>query len=106
MLVADPNSRVRLIAAGFLLGAGQDDPTSIGVLMEALSDPAIRVRKSALELIETLGERATEFLEALKRRGDLEEDEDLRISIAQLIEHLGTSGAMSAELPQESEPVS
>src|SRR4029453_7356055 len=40
-LVADPNSRVRLIAASFLLSAGQGNTGAGAVLVEALGDPAL-----------------------------------------------------------------
>ena len=54
-LVADPNSRVRLIAAGSLLAAESGNTIAGAVLMEALEDPAPRVREAALELLESLG---------------------------------------------------
>ena len=54
-LVADPNSRVRLIAAGSLLSADASNAVAGAVLMEALGDPALRVREAALELVESLG---------------------------------------------------
>ena len=46
-LVADPNSRVRLIAASFLLSAESNNAKAGAVLVEALGDPALRVRKAA-----------------------------------------------------------
>ena len=55
-LVADPNSRVRLIAAGSLLSAEPDDADAGAVLVEALGDPALRVREAALDLFESLGD--------------------------------------------------
>ncbi len=65
-LVADPNPRVRLIAAGSLLAAEPGNADAGAVLVEALGDPALRVRKAALELVESLGSQRRQFLEGLK----------------------------------------
>ena len=46
-LVADPNSRVRLIAASSLLSAESGNTIAGAVLLEALEDPAPRVREAA-----------------------------------------------------------
>jgi HEAT repeat protein len=87
-LIADPNSRVRLIAAGRLLPADPAHASAGAVLVEALADPALRVRKAALELVESLGTGGAGFLEALQQRNGLEEDPDLRKALARLIERL------------------
>jgi HEAT repeat protein len=87
-LIADPNSRVRLIAAGSLLSADPAHARAGAVLVEALADPALRVRKAALELVESLGMGGAAFLEALQRRNGLEEDPALRDALARLIERL------------------
>jgi len=54
-LVMDPNSRIRLIAASSLLYAEPGHTKAATVLMEALVDPAQRVRAAALDLLESLG---------------------------------------------------
>jgi HEAT repeat protein len=87
-LVADPNSRVRLIAASFLLAAGLGGAEAGAVLVEALGDPALRVRRAALELVESLGTGGAAFLEGLKQRAGLEGEADLQDALARLIERL------------------
>jgi HEAT repeat protein len=62
-LVADPNSRVRLIAASSLLVAEPAHILAGAVLAEALEDPVLRVREAALVLFESLGESGTLRLE-------------------------------------------
>jgi HEAT repeat protein len=79
--------RVRLIAASALLTADPGDARAGAVVMEALSDPAVRVRKAALSLVESLGAGGAAFLEVLRSRGSLEEEE-LRDVLARLIERL------------------
>ena len=54
-LVADPNSRVRLIAAGSLLSTESSNSSASAVVVEAMEDPAPRVRAAALEVVESLG---------------------------------------------------
>ncbi len=54
-LVADVNSRVRLIAASSLLSADSSNASAGAVLTESLEDPALRVRAAAHELVESLG---------------------------------------------------
>ena len=70
-LVADPNSRVRLIAASSLLSAESNDADAGAVLVEALGDPALRVREAALDLFESLGNEGAAILEGLKERGGM-----------------------------------
>jgi len=67
-LVIDPNSRIRLIAASSLLFAEPGHSKAGAVLMEALGDPALRVREAALELLESLGTGGVALLEDLKLR--------------------------------------
>jgi hypothetical protein len=67
-LVADPNSRVRLIAAGSLLFTEASDTVAGAVLMEAMGDPALRVREAARELLESLGAGGAAFVASLKGR--------------------------------------
>ncbi len=68
-LVSDPNSRVRLIAAGSLLAAESDHGDAGLVLMEALEDPAPRVRAAAVELLASLDARGAALIEGLRERG-------------------------------------
>ena len=65
-LVADPNSRVRLIAAGSLLAAEPGNTMAGAVLVEALEDPVLRVREAALDLLDSLGAGGMALLEELK----------------------------------------
>ena len=58
-LVADPNSRVRLIAASSLLVAEPGNTLAGAVLVESLEDPVLRVREAALVLLDSLGAQAS-----------------------------------------------
>ena len=73
-LVADPNSRVRLIAASSLLSQEAIDAHAGTVLMEALADPSLRVREAALALFESLGPRGVAILETLLKSHRVELD--------------------------------
>jgi len=66
-LTEDPNPRVRLAAAGALLSVDPDDAQAAAVLLDALADPAARVRETALEVFESLGEAAARALDAVLR---------------------------------------
>jgi HEAT repeat protein len=87
-LVADPNLRVRLIAASVLLAAGPGHAEAGGVLVAALGHPALPIRKGALELVESLGPDGAAFLEDLQERRVLEGEAELRDTLARLIERL------------------
>ena len=65
-LVADPNSRVRLIAASSLLVADPGNALAGAVLVQSLEDPVLRVREAALVLLDSLGEGGVALLEAMK----------------------------------------
>ena len=65
-LVADPNSRVRLIAARSVLIAESSDANAGAVLFEALGDPAKRIREAALDFFDSLGEKGTAILDGLR----------------------------------------
>jgi HEAT repeat protein len=78
-LVADPNSRVRLIAARSLLSAESSNPTAGAVLREALEDPALRVRGAAHELVESLG--ASGAASALGLRNGEESRDDSAVAV-------------------------
>ncbi len=54
------------------------DAGAVAVVKAALADPAIKVRKAALDLIESLGSGGAAWRDALKERAVLEEDPKLR----------------------------
>ena len=54
-LLADPNPRVRLVAAGSLAAEFKDDPQVRAALAEALRDKNPKVQASADELVRSLG---------------------------------------------------
>jgi HEAT repeat protein len=87
-LVGDPNLRVRLIAAGSLLAADPGNGRAVAVVVEALADPALRLRKAALELVESLGENGKAFADAARQRKDLEEDAESGQILARLLDRL------------------
>lgn len=91
-LVADTNSRIRLIAASFVLSAELDNEPAGIVMAEALGDPAPRVRKAALELVESLGQAGAGFLEALRGRANVEDESDLRDIAERLVGRLQGQG--------------
>jgi HEAT repeat protein len=53
-LMADPNSRVRLIAASSLLAAEPGNALAVGVLVESLQDPVRGVQEAARALLDSL----------------------------------------------------
>jgi HEAT repeat protein len=96
-LVGDPNLRARLIAASCLLAADPAHARASAVVAEALGDPAPRVRKAALELVESLGAGGETFVEGLKQRGGLEEEPEVRATLARL---LGRQAAPAGVAPR------
>jgi HEAT repeat protein len=87
-LLADPNPRLRLLAAGSLLDADPTDPEAAAALVQALADPAPRVRRSALDWIEAHDFRGEGLLEALQQRAESETEPELSDLLAQVIERL------------------
>jgi HEAT repeat protein len=79
-LVADPNSRVRLIAASSLLSEESSDTTAGAVLVDALGDSALRVREAAMDLFESLGNGGAAILEGLQKRGGPEDEPGIAVS--------------------------
>jgi HEAT repeat protein len=73
-LIEDPNSRVRLIAAGCLLSAESSNLSAGAVLLEALDDPSPRVRAAAMELLESLGARGAALVAELKESDEASEE--------------------------------
>jgi HEAT repeat protein len=90
LLVEDANLRIRFIAASALLSLNQDHARAGAVLVEALSDPTIRLRQAALALVKTLGVGGGPFLETVQLRIGLEEEPELQEALAQLVEQLDT----------------
>ncbi|HKI30664.1 MAG TPA: HEAT repeat domain-containing protein [Gemmataceae bacterium] len=103
-LLEDANVRIRLIAASSLLAADPGDARARVVLVEALGDPSLRVRKAALELVESLGTNGVAFLEVLKERAGLEEDAELRDALGGIIERLGNQPGSPAARACEGRP--
>ncbi len=96
-LVADPSLRVRLVAASRLLSAAPADSRAAAVVVEALGDAVLRVRKAALELVASLGEAGAAFSEPLQRRAGLEEDPELRATLARLLKCLASPIGTAAQ---------
>ncbi len=88
-LVADPNSRVRLIAAGSLLAAESGNTDASVVLLEALEDPALRVREAAMELLGSLDARGVALVEGLRERDGSPEEPGWREPPDRLFERPG-----------------
>ncbi|HEV3122199.1 MAG TPA: HEAT repeat domain-containing protein, partial [Isosphaeraceae bacterium] len=91
-LVEDSNSRVRLIAASSLLSVEPGNAKAGAVLLEALEDPAPRVRKAALRLVESLGTDESALVAGLKKRAALENDPAGQADSIDLVEGLETDG--------------
>jgi HEAT repeat protein len=64
-LVADPSSRVRLIAASSLLDAEPGNTAAIAALVESLEDPVRGVHEAARELLDSLGAAGVALIGAL-----------------------------------------
>jgi HEAT repeat protein len=92
-LIDDPNVRVRLVAAGYLLRANPADPRGTAVLTEALSHATSRIRKTAVELVASLGPQGAIFRDVMQRRMKEEEEPEIRDLIGQLVEGLGKGDA-------------
>jgi HEAT repeat protein len=87
-LLHDANPRLRLIATGWILDADPSNTEATVVLINALADPAARVRKAALELIATLGPRGAVFLDAVRQRTAVEVEPAVSDLLAELVETL------------------
>jgi hypothetical protein len=89
-LLADPNRRIRLLAAGFLLEADPAHAPAAAAVTEALADPAPRLRRTALELLDALGPRAAAFRDRLKAQADRETEPELSDCLTRLLDRLDT----------------
>ncbi len=79
-LVADPNSRVRLIAASALLSAESSNPSAGAVVREALEDPALRVRAAAHALVDSLGASGAALVPGSLNGEEPQEDQAMAVS--------------------------
>jgi HEAT repeat protein len=103
-LLADPNERIRLLVAGFLLGDVPTHERAAVVLTAALTDPSPRLRKSALELVASLGPAAAVFLEQLRQRAFEEVEPEVSDLLAELLLRLSPPRAAVGEQPTEASP--
>jgi HEAT repeat protein len=87
-LIGDPNSRVRLIAAGAVLARTPDDAPATQAVVAALSDPSLRLRQVGFEVVAALGERAGGFRAALAERATHETDANLRARVEERLARL------------------
>lgn len=87
-LVEDPNLRVRLVAASFLLPNDPAHQNALSAVREALTDLAPRVRTAALELVEVVGPHARPWLDILRHRMASEEEPETRATLEKLIASL------------------
>ena len=87
-LIEDPNPRIRLIAARSLLAQDAADAGAVAVVRAGLTDPVLKVRQAALDLIESLDSGAAAWHDALKERSAQEEDPKLQETAARLVERL------------------
>ena len=94
-LIEDANLRIRLIAASSLLSAEPAHALAGAVVTETLSDSTVRLRQSALALVQSLGPAGALFLDTLRLRADLEEDQALREALVLLV------GQLDVQVPRE-----
>ncbi|HVK07386.1 MAG TPA: HEAT repeat domain-containing protein [Gemmataceae bacterium] len=103
-LVEDPNSRIRLIAAGAVLAGDPEDTSARGVVGAALADPALRLRRGALDAVAALGPQGVPFLDAVRSRVAEEEDPVAREFAGELASRLEGYGVAPDATPTEPSP--
>jgi HEAT repeat protein len=91
-LVADPNIRVRLIAAGNLLTSQGMLPAGVSIVKESLADASASVRNAAMQLIESLGSNSISLLQFLQKMGSTVPEGEQDPATA--------SGAVTSPVPQ------
>jgi HEAT repeat protein len=96
-LVEDPNSRIRLIAAGAVLAGDPTDAAAAAVVSAALSDPALRLRQVGLDVVTSLGEHGAVFLDILRGRAEAEDEPAVRGRLAELLARLEPPPAPAVE---------
>lgn len=87
-LIDDPNTRIRLLAAGAALAADDPPPEAAAVVRAALADSALRLRKLAVDVLASLGDRAAPFRDALRQQLDDEENAELRAAMGDVVARL------------------
>ncbi len=95
-LLRDPSPRLRLLAAGSLLDADTKDSEVTAVLSMALDDPAVRIRRAALECLiahESLDEA---LIESLRRRAESEDDPEVSRMLGEVLERVDQAVAQGA----------
>ena len=95
-LIEDPNQRIRLVAARSLLSRDAGDASAGAVVTAAVADTTYKIRKAAIELIESLGSDGLAWRDALKQQEAREEDPGLRESLARLIARLDEDAGAKA----------
>lgn len=98
-LLGDSSLRVRFVAARALLPLNPGHPRAGAALVEAMSDPTVRLRQAALALVKSLGAAGNAFLEPLRARAALEDEPTLRDAMVQLV------GELDALVPPEPQAV-
>jgi hypothetical protein len=86
LLTEDANLRIRLIAASALLAADHGDARVAAVVSEALDDPAARIRKGALHVIDSLGASGAAFFDHLMERKSREQETELLEMLNRILE--------------------
>ncbi len=99
--VGDPNPRIRLIAARFLLMQDPANAEATAVVTAALVDADHRLRKSAIDLIDSLGSQGAGWGDALRQQVLLEEEPGLRESLSQLLERLKSEAVPETPIKAE-----
>jgi hypothetical protein len=102
-LLDDPNPRIGLLAAGYLLGAAPGHPEATAVVADALREGPAGVCRAAVELVASLGEQGAAFLDALRDRAAAEPDPGLSDRMGEVIEQL-ERGAAEGKAPEPGRP--
>ncbi len=105
-LLGDANLRIRLIAAGSVLGGDPENGRAGAVLVEALSDPSRRVRGAAIVLVESLGTNGIAFRDVLQNRAAQEQDAELRGALAVILDSLVKESGQLRDHPRSTVPSS
>jgi HEAT repeat protein len=87
-LLADPNPRLRLIAARRVLAEDAADAGAVAVVADALAAPAAGIRKAAADLVDAVGPAAGAVLDAVRGRLQAETDPDVRAFLAEAVGRL------------------
>jgi HEAT repeat protein len=99
-LIDDPNPRVRLVAAGAVLADDPDHAEAANVVTAALADPALRIRRIAVDVLASLGQAGKRFRERLKARVGEEQNEELRVKIDGLVAALDAPASTDPAAPE------